>query len=148
MGCSVSWILLIRNPSLSPRPAVTGPASAQCLPGGGNRLSGGGNAWPDFIRAQLACGTYTVVGRQPVGGVSAIEIMGSSGHLRLWVTPATYLPMRLEDGGLQTDFQWLPRTPAHLAMLNARIPAGFHQVPPPHEGGSGGPAGTGELPSR
>jgi hypothetical protein len=39
--------------------------------------------------------------------------------------------MRLEDGGLQTDFQWLPATPANLATLNMPIPAGFHQVPPP-----------------
>jgi hypothetical protein len=102
-----------------------------CLPGGGIRLSGGGNAWPDFIRAQLACGAYTVVGKQAVGGVNAIEITGSSGHLRLWVNSATYLPMRLEEAGLQTDFQWLPATPANLAMLKLPVPPGFHQVPPP-----------------
>ena len=48
------------------------------------------------------------------------------------MNPATYLPIRLEaPGGLQTDFQWLPPTPAHLAMLSMPIPAGFHQVPPP-----------------
>jgi len=132
----------------SPRPAVTGPASAGCLPGGGIRLAGGRNAWPDFIRSQLACGAYIVAGRHAVGGVDALEITGNSGHLTLWVNAATYLPMRLETGGLQTDFQWLPGTPAHLAMLDMRVPAGFHQVPPPHEGASGGPAGTGELPSR
>jgi hypothetical protein len=132
----------------SPRPAVTGPASAGCLPGGGIRLAGGRNAWPDFIRSQLACGAYTLAGRHAVGGVDALEITGNSGHLKLWVNAATYLPMRLETGGLQTDFQWLPRTPASVAMLNVRVPAGFHQVPPPHGGASGGPASTGELPSR
>jgi hypothetical protein len=113
----------------SARPA-TRPGSASCMPGGGIRLSGGLNAWPDFIRAQLACGAYTVAGKQAVGGVDALKITASSGHLTLWVNAATYLPMRLADGGLQTDFQWLPPTPADLATLNMPVPAGFHQVPP------------------
>jgi hypothetical protein len=73
----------------------------------------------------------TVVGKQAVGGVDALEITGSSGHLTLWVNPATYLPVRLKLGGLQTDFQWLSPTPAGLALLNMAVPAGFHQVPPP-----------------
>jgi hypothetical protein len=115
----------------SARPAVTGPGSASCLPGGGIRLSGGRNAWPDFIRAQLACGAYTVAGKQAVGGVDALKITASSGRLTLWVNAATYLPMRLEAGGLQTDFQWQRPTPANLAMLNMPVPVGFHQVPPP-----------------
>jgi hypothetical protein len=55
----------------------------------------------------------------------------SGGHLTLWVNPATYLPVRLKLGGLQTDFQWLSPTPAGLALLNMPVPAGFHQVPPP-----------------
>ena len=93
----------------SPRPVVTGPASASCLPGGGIRLSGGRNAWPDFIRSQLACGAYNVVGKQVVGGADVLKITGSSGDPTLWVNPVTYLPIRLEaPGGLQTDFQWLP----------------------------------------
>jgi len=54
-----------------------------------------------------------------------------SGHLTLWVNPATYLPVRPKLGGLQTDFQWLSPTPAGLALLNMPVPAGFHQVPPP-----------------
>jgi hypothetical protein len=112
----------------SGRPAGTGPAS--CLPGGGIRLSGR-NAWPDFIRAQLACGAYTVTGRQAVGGVDALKITASSGRLRLWVNAATYLPLQLEASGVQTDFQWQRPTPANLAMLNMPVPAGFHQVPPP-----------------
>lgn len=116
----------------SPRPVVTGPASASCLPGGGIRLSGGRNAWPDFIRSQLACGAYNVVGKQVVGGADVLKITGSSGDPTLWVNPVTYLPIRLEaPGGLQTDFQWLPPTGAHLAMLSMPVPAGFHHVPPP-----------------
>ena len=40
--------------------------------------------------------------------------------------------MRLDlGGGLQTDFQWLPPTPANLAMLNMPVPASLHQVTPP-----------------
>lgn len=115
----------------SPRPAVTGPASATCLPGGGIRLTGGHNAWPDFIRAQLSCGAYAVAGRQAVDGADALKITGGSGHLTLWVDPATYLPLRLENGGLRTDFQWLRPTPAHQAMLTMPVPAGFRRVPPP-----------------
>jgi hypothetical protein len=65
------------------------------------------------------------------GSASCLKITGSSGRLTLWVNAATYLPMRLDQGGLQTDFQWLPPTPAHEAMLNMPVPAGFHQVPPP-----------------
>jgi hypothetical protein len=34
------------------------------------------------------------------------------------------------QGPLQVDFQWLPPTPANLAWLGLRVPAGFKQVPP------------------
>ena len=103
-----------------------------CLPGGGIRLAGGRNAWPDFIRSQLACGGYTVAGKQALSGVDALRITGNSGHFTLWVNPVTYLPMRLEAGGLvQINFQWLRPTAANLAMLNMSIPASFHQVAPP-----------------
>jgi hypothetical protein len=115
----------------SARPAVTGPGQARCVPDGGIRLGGGPSAWPDFIRAQLACGAYTVAGTQAVGGADALKITANSGRLTLWVNPATYLPVRLETGGLQTGFQWLSPTAANLSMLNMPVPAGFHQVPPP-----------------
>lgn len=115
----------------SARPAVSGASSASCLPRGEIRLGGGGNAWPDFIRSQLGCGAYTVVGRQAAGGVNAIEIKGNGGYITLWVDPSTYLPIRLTAGGVQIAFQWLTATPAHLAMLNMPVPAGFHRVPPP-----------------
>jgi hypothetical protein len=46
------------------------------------------------------------------------------------VDPATYLPVRWDVGGSQTDYLWLPPTPANLALLNEPIPAGFRQVPP------------------
>jgi len=116
----------------SARPAVTGSASAGCLPGGEIRLNGSANAWPDFIHSQLACGAYTAAGRQELGGVDALKITGGSGQIMLWVNPRTYLPIRLEQGGLiQVNFQWLAPTRANLAMLNMPVPASFHQVVAP-----------------
>lgn len=114
-------------------PAGNGPASPGCLPGGEIRLQGGtASAWPDFIRSQLACGAYTVTGKHVVvDGVKAIEITGDSGHLTLWVSRATYLPVRLDDGPLQTSFRWMPPTPANQALLDMPVPVGFHHVPPP-----------------
>jgi hypothetical protein len=113
-------------------PAGNRPPSSSCPPGGDIRLNGGTNAWPAFIRSQLACGAYTVTGKRAVvDNVNAIEITGNSGHLTLWVNRTTYLPVRLDDGPIQTSFRWLPPTPANRAQLNMPIPAGFHQVPPP-----------------
>jgi hypothetical protein len=109
-----------------------GPAPSSCVPGGTIALNGGtGNGWPAFIRSQLACGAYTVAGHQVVDGVDAIEITGNSGHIKLWVSPADYLPVRMTMGAGQTDFQWLPATPANLALLRVPVPAGFTQVSPP-----------------
>ena len=114
------------------RPAATRSGSASCLPGGEIRLNGSPNAWPDFIHSQLACGAYTVAGRQLLGGVDALKITGGSGQITLWVNPATYLPIQLEQRGLtQVDFQWLAPTRANLAMLNMPVPASFRQVAPP-----------------
>jgi hypothetical protein len=92
---------------------------------------GQGNGWPAFIRSQLACGAYTVVGRQAVGGVDAIKITGASGAFTFWVNPATYLPVQMALPQQRTEFRWLPPTEANLAQLRVTVPAGFRQVPPP-----------------
>ncbi len=92
---------------------------------------GQGGGWPGFIRSQLACGAYTVVGRQAVGGVNAIKITGASGAFTFWVNPATYLPVQMALPQQRTEFQWLSPTPASLAHLKVAVPAGFKQVPPP-----------------
>jgi hypothetical protein len=92
---------------------------------------GQGNGWPAFIRSQLACGAYTVVGRQMVGGVDAIKITGASGAFTFWVNPATYLPVQMTIPQQRTEFQWLSPTQANLAQLKVTVPAGFRQVPPP-----------------
>jgi len=94
---------------------------------------GQGNGWPAFIRSQLACGAYTVMGRQVVGGVDAIKITGASGAFTFWVNPATYLPVQMTLPQQRTEFQWLSPTPANLAHLKVAPPAGFRQVPAPPE---------------
>jgi hypothetical protein len=52
-----------------------------------------------------------------------------------WVSPRSYLPVRLITslGGVrqQSDFQWLAPTPARLAQLKVTAPAGFRPAQPP-----------------
>jgi hypothetical protein len=109
----------------------TGPAPG-CVQGHEITLGGGaGNGWPAFIRSQLACGAYTVAGRQVVDGVNTIKITGASGQFTFWVNPATYLPVQMTMGQRQTDFHWLPATPANLAQLKVTVPDGFRHVPAP-----------------
>jgi hypothetical protein len=112
-------------------PARSGLAPPRCGPD----VTIGPGGWPAFIREELSCGEYTADGRQRVDGMDAIKITGDKGLDTLWVNPATYLPARaiFTFGRLrtQTDFRWLPPTPANLARLSVRVPAGFRQVPPP-----------------
>jgi hypothetical protein len=110
----------------------SGPGPSSCIQGRVISLAGGaGNGWPAFIRSQLACGAYTVAGRQVIDGVSTIKITGASGQFTFWVDPATYLPVQMTMGQNQTDFRWLPATPANLAHLKVTVPAGFKHVPAP-----------------
>jgi len=114
--------------------AASRAQSPGCLPSGRIELSGGpGNGWPAFIRSQLACGAYTVAGRQEVDGIDAIKITAGQppARLALYVNPVTYLPVQLTIARLTIDFQWLPATPANLALLKVAVPAGFRQVAPP-----------------
>ena len=112
-------------------PAGAGPAPG-CIQGREIALGGGaGNGWPAFIRSQLACGAYTVAGRQVVNGIDTIKITGTSSPFTFWVNPANYLPVRAVLGQRQTDFRWLAPTPANLARLKVTVPAGFKQVPAP-----------------
>jgi hypothetical protein len=48
--------------------------------------------------------------------------------LTVYVSPATYLLVRVVIGGLRQDYRWLAPTAANLAMLKVRIPPGFHRV--------------------
>jgi hypothetical protein len=119
------------GPGAQPQPSYCGP-EVRLQPGPGN-------GWPAFIRGELTCSEYAVDGRQWIGGIDAIKITGNKGLDTLWVSPATYLPVRaiLTFGNvqIQTDFSWLAPTPANLAALNVTVPAGFQQVaPPPQQG--------------
>jgi hypothetical protein len=111
-------------------------APPSCLQGGGVYLRPGpGGGWPGFIRSQLACGAYTVVGHQVVGGIDAIKLTnGATNSLTsttLLVNPVTYRPIEVTTGPMQLTFQWLSATPANLAQLQVAVPAGYQQVRAP-----------------
>jgi hypothetical protein len=111
-------------------PSGPPPSTApRCGPG----IQIGAGGWPAFIRHDLGCGQFRMAGRQRVGGVPVVKLTGSNGTTA-WVNPSTYLPVRVIVGGLKpslTDFRWLAPTPASLAPLSVRVPAGFRQVRPP-----------------
>lgn len=91
------------------------------------------------LRAQVRAGSVTLIGPATVDGQRTIHLVqrGRTGAINLWVSPATYLPVREIDtarGVAQTsprairdDYRWLPATPANLRLLTqaAAIPPGF-----------------------
>ena len=73
-----------------------------------------------------------VVGHQSVDGVNTVHLRGSTKRARteLWIDPVDYHLVRIEirfSNGYQTiaDVQWVPPTPANLALLNVTVPSGF-----------------------
>ncbi|HSR85869.1 MAG TPA: hypothetical protein VLM11_16970 [Streptosporangiaceae bacterium] len=109
------------------------PGPVGCLQGGGVYLRPGpGGGWPGFIRSQLACGAYTVVGHQLINQIDTIKLTGSApGSITLWVDAATYLPLQVTTGPLHSTFTWSAATPASLAPLHISVPARYQQVQPP-----------------
>jgi hypothetical protein len=109
------------------------------------------------IRAELANGQFTVIGRTVLNGQQAIELQfnvppnnEAPPHVtaeRMWVNAMTYLPMRdytRWSNGRQSvaDYVFLPPTPYRLAKLRPVIPAGYTRAycaqgtsPKPHTGG-------------
>jgi len=87
---------------------------------------------PSFIHAALACGGLSVTGHMRVHGAAAITLTGTRRlatlPITLYVSPATYLPIRIMIGGLRQDYRWLAPTTARLALLRVRIPPGFRRV--------------------
>jgi hypothetical protein len=88
------------------------------------------------LRAAVSCGTLTMAGRQRVDGTEAIELTSRPGSLTpetIWVSPDTYLPVRVTASvaSLQrtADINWLRPTAQNLANLTVPVPAGFRQVP-------------------
>jgi hypothetical protein len=118
--------------------ATHSPGPVGCLRGGGVYLRPGpGGGWPGFIRSQLACGAYIVVGRQVINGIDAIKLTGTAEtSITLWVDPSTYRPVQVTTGPMQWSFQWLLANRANLAPLRVVVPAGYQQVQPPARPGS------------
>jgi hypothetical protein len=92
------------------------------------------------IRAEIANGQFTVLGRTELHGQQAIELKISvppnneapphTTAERMWVDATTYLPMRdymRMSNGRQSvsDYVFLPPTPENLAKLRPVIPAGY-----------------------
>jgi hypothetical protein len=95
------------------------------------------------IRAEIANGQFTVVGRTELHGRQAIELKINvppnheapphTTAARLWVDATTYLPMReytRMSNGQQSvaDYVFLPPTAENLAKLRPVIPAGYTHV--------------------
>ncbi len=99
------------------------------------------------LRAAVSCGTLDVAARQRVDGVERIKLTSGRNSVipeTIWVSPGTYLPMRVVIRSLSghslvlnnevvlrqtADFTWLPPTTQNLAKLTVPIPAGFRRVP-------------------
>jgi hypothetical protein len=92
------------------------------------------------IRAEIAHGQFTVVGRTELHGQQAVELKinvppsnEAPPHVtaaRLWVDATTYLPMRqflrMSNGEQNvTDYTFLPPTAQNLTKLRPEIPAGY-----------------------
>jgi hypothetical protein len=91
------------------------------------------------LRSAISCGVLTESGRQRVNGIDTIELKSRSSSPiseTIWVTPGTYLPVRVvirsSSGGavpLQTaNITWLAPTAQNLAKLAVPIPAGYRHV--------------------
>jgi hypothetical protein len=135
-GKPATVVVIYRDETWWRAAAGAAPArNAAARPRCGPDVMIGPGGWPAFIRGELSCGEYAADGRQRVDGMNAIKMTGDKGLDTLWVNPATYLPARaiFTFGQLrtQTEFRWLPPTPASLARLSVQIPPGFRQVPPP-----------------
>ena len=131
-------------------PAIPGPLAC-------NRrddwLAGGALSSAEYaalIRQALSCGQFRADGQQRINGARALRLAGTPrllrqlrgdewGHNRpravtLWVNATTFLPVRVTVSGWKipdrktTDFGWLKLTPANLAMLRVKVPAGLHEV--------------------
>jgi hypothetical protein len=118
------------------------------LPGSGVSAVSPSATLPGVLRAAISCGALAMVGRQRVDGIDAIELTSgqdSPASETIWVSPGTYLPLRVvvrsygPDHGLfvngqlvlmaRADITWLAATAQNLAKLAVLIPGGFRHVP-------------------
>jgi hypothetical protein len=90
------------------------------------------------LRAAVSCGTLALAGRQRVDGLEAIQLTSKPDSLiseTVWVSPRTYLPVRVvirpphtKPEFLTADITWLPITAQNLAELRVPVPSGFRHV--------------------
>ena len=106
------------------------------LPGTGFSASSPPAAAAKDLRTAVSCGRLAVVGRQRVDGIEATELTSRPGSLiseTVWVSPGTYLPVRVVVRSamgvrLTANITWLAPTEQNLAKLTVPIPTGFRQV--------------------
>jgi hypothetical protein len=108
------------------------------LPGIGFSASSPPMTLARALRTAVSCGTLVETGRQRVNGVEAIKLTSRAGIETVWVSPGTYLPVRVVlrsvpgAGGpasrLTANITWLKPTARNLAELTVPIPAGFSHV--------------------
>jgi hypothetical protein len=139
-----------RQPGLG-RPAATASGPGSCepvvaalpllfqprLPGTGFSASSPLTVAGD-LRAAVSCAVLAVAGRQRVDGIEAIQLTsrpGSKISETIWVSPSTYLPVRViirpaptKPQSMRADITWLPVTAQNLAILAVPVPAGFRHV--------------------
>jgi len=140
----------IGSPSVGPLgyPAAThgcGPAAGGFsvlfrlgLPGTSTSASSLPTTVATALHTAVSCGSLAVAGRPTVDGTPTIELKSRADSLipeTIWVSPSTYLPVRVVVGsafspGVQqtANFTWLPPTAQNLAKLTVPVPAGFREV--------------------
>lgn len=86
------------------------------------------------LRACLKSGQWSVTGRGVLQGARVVELASPGGDERLWVSAASFLPVRLVSSGPNVDtitfaFSFLRPTAANEAVLaTASAPAGFRRL--------------------
>ena len=129
--------------SLAPRP-LPGQAKGRSvpslfqpgLPGIGFSASSPPATVARALRTAVSCGSLAVAGRQRVDGTEATELTSRPGSLiseTVWVSPGTYLPVRVVVSSgtgvrLTANITWLLPTAPNLAKLTVPIPSGFRRV--------------------
>jgi hypothetical protein len=85
------------------------------------------------LRACLMAGQWHYAGHGLPGGAKAIEFVRAQGSERLWVSAATFLPVRMVYATttpygqviISFDFEFLRPTTGSQAMLAVTVPGGF-----------------------
>lgn len=99
-------------------------------------------SYPEQLRAELADGDLTIVGRERVDGDATIHLRASSPNWprsmdpQYWVDASSYLLVRSrvvkgspeQQTPLVTGYQWLRRTPALRAQLTVPTPPGYRRT--------------------